>query len=455
MVRDAEAVFLHIWSAHVACSSSGLGKTGAAPKFSLLDRANAILSIERLDTSEFETSVTIGHFCHDIAMCHHYLATNRSFHEVAGMTDMTLSPREAAAETGPLDGIAARAARLRSAPDDMAMIRAAAELTRDLTAPDPKIYWADFLLSAVIGYAGLAVAIIALPLWLTIAAAVISILGLYRAGSFIHEVTHIKQAAVPGFRLGYNLLIGIPLMVPSYMYEGVHNLHHARTRYGTAQDPEYLPLALMKPWTLPVFILVSLLAPVALLFRNAVLAPLSLFIPSLRRILVERYSGLVINPAFRRRSAEGEARRNWILQETGAGIWAITLLTGVITGFIPLQGFLIFICIASGVAVLNQVRTLVAHLWENDGEPLNVTAQFLDSVNVPPPGFLPMLWAPVGLRYHAIHHLLPGLPYHSLGEAHRRLSAALDDGSAYHRANYAGLPGLVGRIAKSTMRRHF
>ncbi len=40
---------------------------------------------------------------------------------------------------------------------------------------------------------------------------------------------------------------------------------------------------------------------------------------------------------------------------------------------------------------------------------MSVTAQYLDSVNVPPPGTLPALWAPVGLRYHALHHLLPGL----------------------------------------------
>ncbi len=45
---------------------------------------------------------------------------------------------------------------------------------------------------------------------------------------------------------------------------------------------------------------------------------------------------------------------------------------------------------------------------ENDGEVMSVTEQYLDSVNVPPPGLLPALWAPVGLRYHALHHLLPG-----------------------------------------------
>lgn len=334
--------------------------------------------------------------------------------------------------------------------DDMAMIRAAAELTRDLNAPNPRLYWADFLASAALGYAGLFVAIMAVSVPVALGAAAVAILALYRAGSFIHELTHIKHAAVPGFRLGWNAIAGIPLMVPSFMYEGIHNLHHARTRYGTAEDPEYLPLALMKPWTVPLFVVVSALGPVALLFRYAVLAPLSALIPPLRTVVVERYSGLVINPAFRRRPPEGDARRQWLWLEAATSLWAIGLLAAVGAGLVPVRGFLIFLGIASGVVVLNQIRTLVAHLWENEGEVMNVTSQFLDSVNVPPPALLPALWAPVGLRYHAIHHLLPGVPYHALGEAHRRLSAALTPESTYYQANYKSLPGLIVRLIGNT-----
>jgi fatty acid desaturase len=348
-------------------------------------------------------------------------------------------------------GATMRTTSLRAA-EDVAMIRTAAELTRDLNAPKPAIYWSDFLASALIGYSALGIAVFAPSLVIALLAGLISILALYRAGSFIHELTHIKHMLVPGFRLGWNAIVGIPLLVPSFMYEGVHNLHHARTRYGTADDPEYLPLALMKPYTLPLFVIVSALAPVALLFRYAVLAPLSVVIPSLRVMVVERYSGLAINPGFRRRAPEGELKRWWIGLEIAASLWAIALLAGVISGTISLRGFAIFMGIASGVAVLNQVRTLVAHLWENDGGVLNTTNQYLDSVNVPPPGWLPVLWAPVGLRYHAIHHLLPGLPYHALGEAHRRLTAALPAGSTYERANYAGLSVLVARLIGSTMR---
>ncbi|MCU0728775.1 MAG: fatty acid desaturase [Sphingopyxis sp.] len=350
------------------------------------------------------------------------------------------------AEPQQAPAIAARAAAVSRLPDDMAMIRTAAELTRDLSAPNPRTYWLDCMGSAVVGYAAMAVAVTASSVGVIVAAAVVAILALYRAGSFIHEISHIKRSALPGFWLGWNMVVGIPLLIPSFMYEGVHNLHHARTRYGTSEDPEYLPLALMHWWTVPLFVAVSALAPVGLLIRYGILSPLSAIIPPLRRLVVARYSGLVINPAFRRRAPEGQARTEWLWLETAASIWAIALIAGVASGAIPLGPFMIALGIVAMTLVLNQVRTLVAHLWENDGEVMTTTAQYLDSVNVPPPALLPALWAPVGLRYHALHHLLPGLPYHALGEAHRRISAALADNPTYARASYPGLPGLVARL---------
>lgn len=346
----------------------------------------------------------------------------------------------------PIDRAAAKA----TIPDDMALLRAAATLTRDLNTPNPAIFWTDFLASALLGYAGLAVAIMATG-WTQAAGVVVAILALYRAGSFIHEVSHIKQSALPGFRTGWNLIVGVPLLVPSFMYEGVHNLHHARTRYGTVDDPEYLPLALMGPGKLTLFVVVAVLAPFALLLRFGVLAPLSLVFPPLRRMLVEQFSALTINPAFRRAAPEGEFARHWRFWEALASLWAMALLAGVATGVLAWQGLAIAIAIASATTLLNQVRTLVAHLWENEGDAISVTAQYLDSVNVPPPALLPALWAPVGLRYHALHHLVPSVPYHHLGEAHRRLSAAMPTDSPYHVASYPGLPGLLRRLVAGSV----
>lgn len=335
--------------------------------------------------------------------------------------------------------------------DDKALLRAAADLTREYSTARPEIYWPDFLISCLVGYAGLAGAILLHGAWAW-AAGVVGAMLLYRASLFIHELSHMRPGALPGFRFVWNLMIGIPMVLPSFMYEGVHNQHHAKTRYGTIDDPEYLPLARMKPWTIPMFVAVSALAPVALLFRFAVLTPLAAIFPPLRRVLIANYSALSINPAYRRRAPEGDFARMWRWQAAGASLFSIALIGLTIAGIVPLRAFLIYLGIFSAVAVVNQIRTLVAHLWENDGEVMSVTAQYLDSVNVPPPSTLPYLWAPVGLRFHALHHLLPSVPYHNLGKAHRRLVETLGPESPYFRANYPTLSGLVYRLVASSVR---
>lgn len=334
--------------------------------------------------------------------------------------------------------------------DDKELLRAAVELTRDLAAARPEIYWPDMLAFAALGWTALAGAILLENPVAAIACGVVSAFALYRALLFIHELTHIHKDALPGFRWVWNLLVGIPLLMPSFMYEGVHAQHHARTRYGTVDDPEYMPLALMKPQTLPIFAVTAILLQPALLVRSALLVPLGVVYPPLRRLVWERISALSINPSYRRRAPEGDFARMVFWQEAGCTAWAIGLLgASAAYGWRPLG---IALCVTSLGALLNQIRTLVAHLWENDGEPMTVTAQYLDSVNVPPPALLSPLWAPVGLRYHALHHLLPSMPYHSLAECHRRLMAHLGQDSTYTRANHDGLFPLLARLAGSTMR---
>src|SRR3546814_9049970 len=113
----------------------------------------------------------------------------------------------------------------------------------------------------------------------------------------------------------------------------------------------------MKPWTVPLFVVAAAFAPIALVFRYAVLTPLSFLIPPLRRIVMERYSGLIINPIFRRKPPEGEFRRQWAWQEGGAWAWSTLLIAAAVFGWVPLRALLIFGAIASASIVLNQIRT--------------------------------------------------------------------------------------------------
>lgn len=324
---------------------------------------------------------------------------------------------------------------------------AAHKLCADLMAARPAVYWADLVATALVAYAGFAGAVLLPGLALKALASTVSALAFYRGVSFLHEVTHLRPQDVPGFKAGYNVLIGVPFLVPSLMYEGVHNLHHAKTRYGTIGDPEYMPLAHKSLWHVVAFVAVSALAPVGLLIRFAILTPIAAFVPPFRRVVVERFSALAINPDFRRDMPPASQQKLWLWLEALCSIWAIALIAMTFAGIVSPAVFWTGLALGSAVAVVNQVRTLAAHHWENEGEEMTPTEQFLDTVNVPPPATLPMLWAPVGLRYHALHHLLPRLPYHNLGKAHGRLMELLPEGSPYREGNSRGFWEVMGRLA--------
>ena len=330
--------------------------------------------------------------------------------------------------------------------DDARLARRAYDLTADLMRPRAAVYWADLALTAAVTWGGLLVAAAEGPWALRFIAGLVSVLALFRGISFIHEIAHIRSDELPGFSFGWNALLGVPFLAPSFLYEGVHLLHHVKDRYGTAGDPEYLPLSRYPRRRIAGFVLVAALAPVGVLLRFAVLAPLSFVIPRLRRAVVSRLSAMSINPGFVREDGQRAGGAAWRAQEIGCWLWSWTILGLTFAGTLPLRYLLTAAAILSAATLVNQLRTVVAHAWTSDGAKMSVLEQFRDSVNVPPPGWLPALWAPVGLRYHALHHLLPRLPYHHLGEAHRRIVAALPATSGYHDASYPGLFHALGRL---------
>ncbi|WP_293395028.1 fatty acid desaturase [Phenylobacterium sp. RIFCSPHIGHO2_01_FULL_69_31] len=329
------------------------------------------------------------------------------------------------------------------------LARQANDIARDLTRANPRVYWLDLAVTAAVTWLSLLIAVTSVSTGWAVAAGAVCILSLYRGISFIHELTHLRRDDVPGFHIAWNILIGVPFLTPSLLYEGVHVLHHAKDRYGTARDPEYHPLARRPPHELAVFLGIALLAPVGTVLRFAVLAPISFLVPPFRRFVVAKTSGMVINPGFSREDFERARSAPWLAQEIASWLWSWTVIGLAVAGVIPWRALAIAAAIFALMTFLNQLRTAVAHYWENDGEPMAPLDQFLDSVNVPPPALLPFLWAPVGLRYHALHHLMPRLPYHNLGVAHRRLVEAFPADHVYRRVEQRELfPALRRLIAR-------
>ncbi len=185
----------------------------------------------------------------------------------------------------------------------------------------------------------------------------------------------------------------------------------------------------------------SLLAPLAFAVRFALLAPLGWAIPPVGRFVTRHGSALVINHNYVRQVPIGIGGRT---QE--AATFAVCWLSGALwwTGVLPTSALLCYAGVSAAASGINAARTLAAHRYDNESEELSMNEQLLDSCTIPPAGLgseiatqiadgVRTLVAPVGLRYHALHHWIPSLPYHNLGRAHRLLVTALAPDAPYGR----------------------
>lgn len=322
----------------------------------------------------------------------------------------------------------------------------ARRLVRDLFEPKPWLYWTDFLFHVSLAWGAFAVTLWAAgrPL-LQALAYLVCVLAMYRAVIFIHELAHLKRGTFGAFRRLWNVVCGCPLLVPSYTYSGVHNHHHRRNVYGTPADGEYLPFASrLSPWAMVGFVAMGLVLPAVTALRFVVLTPFGWISPRVRRLLWERLSSLTIDPHFRRGVSDRD-ERGWRWQEALAFAYGAAALALAGAGVLPWRVLGLWYLVAVAVFCVNAVRTLAAHRYRHpDDNPMTISEQFLDSVDVPGSPLLTALWAPVGLRYHATHHLFPSMPYHNLGKAYRRLVYRWP--RAYARATQAGLWVALGQI---------
>jgi fatty acid desaturase len=310
-------------------------------------------------------------------------------------------------------------------------------LIGDLLTPRPLIYWADLLTCIGLGYGGFAVAFrtTALsPVW--VAACLIASLALYRALIFSHEVAHLKPGTVPGFKLAWNIFVGIPLLMPSVFYSGVHDDHHRTQTYGTDGDPEYRPFAGARAEII-FFTLHSVLIYPVLALRMFVISPLALLIPPLHRLVERKASSFTMNPRYDRKMNTKQRRELICMEFVTLMFWTALIVVLARLGM-HWRFLMIYAAILQPAAVVNSLRTLVAHRYETDGHARAKEEQILDSIDTPG-NLLSALWAPVGLRFHALHHFFPTIPYHNMSTAYARLVEALPQNNRYHQTRSKSL----------------
>lgn len=304
---------------------------------------------------------------------------------------------------------------------------------QDFFTVRPARYWCDFILSLTLAYGAGSLFLMAPlgSLWQW-AAYPIAVFWLYRLGSLVHEVCHLGHFEMRLFKITWNLLVGVVTLSPSPFFTRHHRDHHSCKLYGTHEDPEYainfygtggLWSVLRYAGEIVIFPLV--------VFLRFLLAPLTFLHPRLREFVLRHGCSLTLNWRYQR-VVNAFDRRALTVIELLCSLRALLMLVAVFVGWSDWTRLPLLYALAVGVLALNQLRLLGDHHLVNQGDRMSLDDHILDSCNYTQPDLGAWLLFPFAIRYHALHHMFPSLPYHNLAAAHSYLVRHLPPGSPYH-----------------------
>ncbi len=296
--------------------------------------------------------------------------------------------------------------------------------------PIPIIFWLDFLLSLLTGNGFLYFAVKNTSFSPEqVLCIFISAVFLFRAGVFMHEAVHAAKQ-IPLFDLGYNFLHGFVHKLPLYIF-GAHKHHHAAETYGTMNDPEYellkgSPLHYVTP------IFSQTVMPLLLLIRFGIVPALLPFIGEKGRNVIYQYaSTFALNLRFKRSLPNEKERIEWYWQDAGCFFYNTIFFALMISGVWSWKVFFIWYAIFYLTFLFNFYRVMTSHTYSTNFNQTNRKLQILDSVTVTGSWILGLVFYPVGMRYHALHHLFPHIPYHNLARLHRSILTTIPAGHPY------------------------
>jgi fatty acid desaturase len=126
-----------------------------------------------------------------------------------------------------------------------------------------------------------------------------------------------------------------------------------------------------------------------------------------------------------------ETDRELRVEEFGCAVYNLALIICFWTKVISWQVAVTWYAGISCGFFLHFFRSFVNHVYApflREPEGIDGLRQSLTVSGGP---FLTELWAPLGISYHGLHHVVPSLPYHSLRKAHQALRKKLPVGHAY------------------------
>lgn len=247
--------------------------------------------------------------------------------------------------------------------------------------------------------------------WAFAAAFLIAVVSLHRAAILMHDICHqYDNPRLKRFIWVWDLTIGAIAAIPSPRFLRPHRIHHATGTFRTKDDPQYLLVRTDRTLAVFVLILIPFIMPV-LNLANAVVASVA---------------GTALDEAVERWAAKRGMPTGSVVADRHRPrvIW----LSRYCVALYALYAYLLPETLGIAYAVLvagwwlTTIRIPLEHRMEHLLERSDKRDHILDSFTIESP--LAAILQPLAMRFHAAHHLYPGVPYHNLPALHRDLKAS-------------------------------
>ena len=243
---------------------------------------------------------------------------------------------------------------------------------------------------------------------------IVVVVSLHRAAILMHDICHqYENPRLKRFIWIWDLTIGAIAAIPSPRFLRPHRIHHATGTFRTKDDPQYLLVRTDRTLAAFVLIFIPFIMPI-LNLANAVVASVA---GTALDEAVERWASKRGNPTG---SVVAERHRPRV-------IWLSRYCVALYALYAYLLPETLGIAYAVLVAgwFLTTIRIPLEHRMEHLLERTDKRDHLLDSFTIESP--LAAILQPLAMRFHAAHHLYPGVPYHNLEALHRELKGTDPD----------------------------